>query len=241
MSTTKINVCLQFWAGDRQRAMQLARFIADLEPTKSKVADFTFVARFDTQHDPETIEYVSKKFDVHLVKTVRQMTGWPAGCNTMALDLFGQAATKFVKKQWQHKAIYLIESDVMPLTRKWLAELSKEFEQARMRRKFILGAWCPFHSPVGHINGNMLVAPDLLHRIPGLENCPPKAGWDAYFAPKFAPHWLKSRIMQNHYEFRSNIPEEILFSKVDGVTEPVVAHGTKDLSAERLVRERLGM
>ena len=66
-------------------------------------------------------------------------------------------------------------------------------------------------------------------------------GWDAYFAPKFMPHAMKSRIMQNHYDHRQNIPPEVLWSKVDGVTEPAVVHGVKDFSAERQVKEKLGI
>ena len=240
----KINLCLQFWEGDRARAMHLARFIADLEPEKNPRVAFTFVARYDTQHDQKTVEYVSKKFDTYQLTSRKPMTGWPAGCNTLALELFAQSAERRARGEWQDmKALWLIESDVMPLCRDWLSRISDEWDAAEKKGKFILGAWCPWHGngALGHINGNMLVSPDLYTLVPGLVNCPPKAGWDAYFSGKFEPHWEKSKSFANHYDYRSNIPADILWSKVDGVTEPVAVHGVKDFSAEQQVREKLGL
>jgi hypothetical protein len=222
--------------------MHLARFIADLEEKPNERWDITFVSRFDCAHDPKTVAYVGQKFGkVHLLTGRRQATGWPAGCNELALDLFSQSNDKTLRGQWDYKALYLIEADVMPLRRDWLEKLEEEWDMAAKNGKFVLGAWCPFHSPFGHINGNMLVAPDLRSRVTGIDHCPPKSGWDAYLAPKFAPHWQKSRIMQNHYDYRADIPPEILWSSVDGKTEPVVVHGVKDMSAENQVKERLGL
>jgi hypothetical protein len=235
----KMIVALQFWDGDKEKAMYLARLIADLEPVKNEKVDFAFVARFDTKPDPASVEYVSKKFNVWQLTGTRRGTGWPHGCNELALDLFQQAGYRSRKGgEWEHhKALYLIESDVLPMCKDWLSRISDEWDLAQENGKFILGSWSPYHSPVGHCNGNLLVAPDIAVRIKGLDRCPPRAGWDAFFGPKFAPHWWKSVTMQNHYDYRSNIPPEILFSCVDGVTPPAVVHGIKDKSAERQARE----
>lgn len=237
----KMVVALQFWDGDKERAMHLAKFVADLEPEFNPRIDLAFVARFDTKHDLETVKYVSRKFNTWTLTGTRRTTGWPTGCNDLALDLFQQAASRSRPGQkWaNHKALYLIESDVMPLCRDWLQRLSDEWDVAQEAGKMVMGSWSPYHSPVGHINGNMLVRPDLVFRIKGLESCPFKAGWDAYFGPKFEPVWHKSVQMSNHYDYRANIPPEILWSCVDGVTPPAVVHGVKDWSAERQVRKKL--
>lgn len=241
----KMLLALQFWEGDKERAMHLARLIADIEPKKNEAVDFAFVARFDTKHDPETIEKVSRKFNVWTLTGTRHATGWPTGCNELALDLFQQAGYRsrpgpLKDRPWQnHKAMYLIESDVMPMCKNWLARISDEWDVAQEAGKMVLGSWSPFHSATGHINGNMVVRPDIAVKIKGLETCPPKAGWDAYFAPKFFPHWYKSVLFQNHYDYRANIPAEVLFSCVDGVTPPAVVHGVKDFSAEIQVRRKL--
>lgn len=234
-------VALQFWEGDKERAMHLARLIADIELTKNAQVDFAFVARFDTQPDPATVKAVSEKFDVWELTGSRRGTGWPHGCNELAIDLLQQAGYRAKPGgPWaNHKALYLIESDVLPMCRNWLSRISDEWDVAQAAGAFLMGAWCPFHSSIGHVNGNMLVRPDIAVQIKGLDRCPPRAGWDAYFAPKFGPHWYKSVLMQNHYDYRANVPEEILFSCVDGVTPPAVVHGVKDFSAERQVRDRL--
>lgn len=235
----KMIIALQFWEGDKARAMHLARLIADLEPTKNTQVDFAFVARFDAKHDRDTVQKVSEKFDVWELTGTRRAIGWPHGCNELALDLFQQAGyrSKHGGPWANHKALYLIESDVLPMCRNWLLRISDEWDVAQENGKFILGSWCPFHSSVGHVNGNMLVAPDIAIRLKGLDRVPPRAGWDAYFATKFAPHWHKSVQMANHYDYRSNIPPEILFSCVDGVTPVAVVHGVKDRSAEIQAQE----
>lgn len=237
----KIILALQFWEGDKERAMHLARLIADIEPVKNTAVDFAFVARFDTAPDPETVQQVSRKFDVWTITGTRQGTGWPHGCNELALDLFQQAGFKSRPRgPWNnHKAIYLLESDNMPMCKNWLQRISDEWDVAQEHGAMVLGAWSPFHSSVGHINGNMLVAPDIAVKIKGLERVPERAGWDAYFAPKFFPVWHKSILICNHYDYRTNIPEEVLFSCVDGVTPPACVHGVKDFSAEMQVRPRL--
>lgn len=234
----KIVIALQFWEGDKVKAMHLARLLADLEPVKNEKVDLAFVARFDATHDQETIDYVSRKFDVWTLKGTRRGEGWPHGCNELALDLLHQAANRSRPRQsWdRHKAMYMIESDVIPACRNWLARLSDEWDFAQENGAMVMGAWCPFHAPMGHINGNMFVQPDLMLKIPGVIGCPANAGWDAFFAPKFSVAWHKSVLMQNHYDYRSNIPPEILFSCVDGVTPPAVIHGVKDFSAEMQLR-----
>src|SRR6478736_442935 len=124
--TRKMIVALQFWEGDKAKAMHLAKFIADLEPKKNELVDFAFVARFDAKHDPAVIEYVSRKFNVWTLTGTRRTEGWPDGCNDLALDLFQQSAVRTrVRGPWEnHKALYLIESDVMPMCRDWLARVS---------------------------------------------------------------------------------------------------------------------
>lgn len=232
----KVVIALQFWSGDRDRAMHLARLIADIEPAKNPNVDFAFFARFDTEHDEETVAKVSRKFNVWKMKCTREAKGWPDGCNAMALDLLQQANMRSTAEWKSVKAVYLIESDVLPMRRDWIAKLTAEWDECASRGKLLMGAWYPFHSEVGHINGNMFVHPQIVAKIKGLESVRAGRAWDTDFAPKFEPHWHKSNQMQNHYDFKRNIPPEILWSCADGKTPVAVIHGVKDFSAERQVR-----
>ncbi len=58
---SKILIALQFWKGDRDMAMKLARLMADLEPKHSDDADVLFISRFDTMQDVDAVKYVSRK------------------------------------------------------------------------------------------------------------------------------------------------------------------------------------
>lgn len=235
----KIVVALQFWEGDKDKAMSLARLIADIEPAKNEKVEFAFFARFDATHDEETVAYVSRKFNVWKMTCRIPGTGWPDGCNAMAIDLMHQA-NEWSHDRWkQIKAVYLIESDILPMRRDWLARLTAEWDVTSAQGKLLMGSFYPFHSPVGHINGNMFIDPQIVSRIKGLQACPPGRAWDTEFAVKFSPHWYKSVQMTNHYDFKRNIPGDVLFSTVDGKTPVCVVHGVKDGSGLRQVRHIL--
>lgn len=236
----KLIVCLQFWEGDSAQAMRLARLIADIEPVKNDKVDFAFAARFDTAPDPQTVAHVSRKFNVWTLTGTRREVGWPEGCNALACDMFQQAIRFKRAGKWNnHKGVYLLEGDNMPMHRNWLQALSDEWDEAQSKGKLVMGSWSPFHTPVGHINGNLIFDLELAIKVRGLEGVPQGRSWDCEFVPKFAPVWHKSRQMQSHYEHHYHIPREVLFSSVDGVTPVAVVHGVKDLSAEKLVRPHL--
>jgi hypothetical protein len=235
----KILLVIQFWSGDREKAMRLARLIADIEPVRNPLFEVAFFARSDARHDLPSVEAVSRKFNVWKLKCRRPGTGWPDGCNAMALDMIHLAYERSAAEWKDFKAVYLMESDLMPMRRDWLAAIADEWDSAEANGKYILGSWYPFHSEVGHINGNMLFSPLLIARLRGLDECPPGKAWDTEFAPRFAPHWQKSRIMANHYDWQKDIPPEVLFAPVDGITPVAIVHGVKDLSAERQVRALL--
>jgi hypothetical protein len=79
--SNKILITIPFWNGDKDQAMKLARLLADLQPVHSTTADVLFVSRFDTKHDKQTIDYVSRKFNVYYHVSQRREVGWPHGCN----------------------------------------------------------------------------------------------------------------------------------------------------------------
>ena len=199
----RILLVLQYWKGDRAQAMRLARFIADLQPGKCQNADFLFVSRFDCDHDLETIQYVSKKFNTFHYVSKRRGTGWPNGCN----DLW------FASMEWVHsmigagktpayKAVFTFEADGVPLAQNWINQFSQAWDEATSRHEtFVLGAYLTAPGP--HINGNAMFSGNpafthwITHQVGG---CPPRAGWDfvlygdfkrwgAHNFPKLKSYW----------------------------------------------------
>ncbi len=232
-----IVLCMQYWEGDKQRALSVARLIADLQAEKDDRFQFMFLRRFDaTPVDDETIGYVGRKFDILTHTCRRKEVGWPAGCNGMASDALMLAQEKWNTGEWKRvTGVWLLESDILPLYRNWLYRIEREWKTALEDGKLVMGAWSPHHSPVGHINGNMLFHPSLCDRVKGLEGSAPHIGWDVYHAQRLHRHAWKSNQMLNLYR-GTNVTEADIYAPG---TRYAFVHGIKDDSGLQIIRRRL--
>jgi len=242
---TKILLNMQFWHGDKEAAMRNSRFIADLEPKHSELADFLFSARHDCTHDTSTIEYVARKFNTFsFINKHRRAEGWPFACNEL---FFG--STDFVytqveaKKMPQYKAVMAIEADGSPMSPDWLSRLHSEWDRLHAKGANMMGALIPPGPPETdgkHINGNCLVSAEkeYLHWIARkIGGCRPTAGWDWVLAPLFKKQgWANCPGMRSFWRSPA-MPKEI-FDKLrkEGV---FFVHGVKDDSIQQLVRASL--
>jgi hypothetical protein len=229
-----IVLCMQFWEKDKEKAMQVARLISEMQPAFTNDYHFMFVARHDAIHDVNTIRQVSRRFPVWTHTCTRKEIGWPAGPNGMASDMFVESLKRFRSGLWANvEAVWLLEADILPLTIDWLSRIRTEWSEAK---KPVMGAWQPEWSPVGHVNGNMLFVPDLAARVRNLEGCPPHIPWDTYHAMALSRHWHKSAQMVNFYK-RTQVGANELWP--DNKEPYVFVHGIKDDSGIRHVRARL--
>jgi hypothetical protein len=228
---------MQYWEGDKQRALSVARMIADLQAEKDDRFQFMFLRRFDaTPVDDETIGYVGRKFDILTHTCRRKEVGWPAGCNGMASDALMLAQERWNTSEWKRvTGVWLLESDILPLYQDWLYRIEREWKMALEDGKLVMGAWSPHHSPVGHINGNMLFHPSLCDRVKGLEGSAPHIGWDVYHAQRLHRHAWKSNQMLNLYR-GINVTEADIYAPG---TRYAFVHGIKDDSGLQIIRRRL--
>ena len=227
-----LRIALQYWNGDREQALTLARRMADIEDKPRTDVDIEFVLRFDAKEpSKETLEYVGQKFKVSVYRCTRRGEGHPAGCDDVFHDYLGKCwerslrDPKFVQTV---DGVWFFEGDNVPLRKDWLDVMVAEWKEARQAGKLILGCWHPEGSPVGHINGNLIAVPDLFGRIKGLEGCPSQVAWDLYHAQKFEPHWFKSKNLANLYR-QTNVPKKWLFDRA-GKPKFANCHGVKDSS-----------
>jgi hypothetical protein len=199
----KLLLVLQYWKGDRDQAMALARFIADLQPFKCANADFLFVARFDCPHDMDAINYVSKKFNVSHYVSKRRGTGWPNGCNDLWFGAMEWVQSMMAERRIPaYKAIFTFEADGVPLSPNWINQFSADWDaEAKKHETFVFGA--QLEAPGPHINGNAMVSghPAFLHWVVRkVGGAPPNAGWDyvlyrdfkkwgAWNYPKLRSYW----------------------------------------------------
>jgi hypothetical protein len=228
----KIVLCAQYWAGDKEAMMRNLRRISDNEPSFREDTEILLCARFDCEHDPVTIEHISKKFKVDTFTSPRRGTGWPHGCNELAFAVLNESAVRYIKGDWQNvKAIFIFESDCIPIAKDWLDVVHSEWDEAESQGKLVSGCWSPYHGDgFGHINGNLLAHPYLatLHRLIG---CDPTRGWDDWLSSQVHQVWHKAGFIKNLYKATNVADCDFASDWIPG-KRAVLIHGVKDMSAE---------
>lgn len=234
----RLLIVLQFYKGDQNHAMQLARFIADIQPGRCENADFLFVSRFDCPQDHQTVRYVSKKFNTWTYTSKRRGVGWPHGPNEL---WFGSMEWVYhmieARKIPAYKAVFTFEADGVPLAPNWInVFLNSWNEQEAKAPLFVFGAY--LLAPGPHINGNAMFSgnPAFLHWVAKkVGGAPPRAGWDyALYAdfkrwgaadfPKLKSYWGTKTFSEEG--FKQALSQEIVY-----------IHGVKDMSLLKMARK----
>jgi len=232
----KLLLALQFYGGDKEMAMRLARLIADLEPRHSEFADFLFVSRFDCEQDLKTVEYVSQKFNTHTyINRHRRGTGWPHGPNDLWFGTMDHIYDFSQAKRFPpYKAVLTFEADACPLVPNWHRELSRAWDEKPVK---VLGSLLQY--PGWHINGNALFSADLkfLYWVSRqIGGCSPISGWDFKLAKEFKQAgWADCPKMNSHWQTKTMSEERIEELRNSGV---VFLHGVKDNSVIAHMRKR---
>jgi hypothetical protein len=233
----KLCIVLQYWECDRERAMELARFIAELERHRRDDVAFIFFCRWDAAApDPVTCMQVSAKFNTAYAFTSRyKWIGWPGGPNGMAREAL-EAAPIWLRHNFLPRlqsapdALLMIEPDCVPFARGWLDQLIAAWDR-RHDGTWQIGAWRGSGGPEGHINGNCLIRADIGRVLP-LQVITPHLAWDCAIAPLMRDHWIDSKLIVNHFDSRN--------ATKDAIPETaVLVHGYKDDSAMQLARHYL--
>jgi len=185
----KGTIAVQFWAGDKAKAMRLAKFIADLEPVRRDDIDFVFIARWDCDHDEVAVAHVSRKFNVRKLRCVAHGEGHPWGCWVIWFSLMEWFYhMKSQNKIPDYKWIMALEADVVPISKNWINECDEEF--ARLNTCLVGAESSDTFNCSQHLNGNIMVTGNLdflkwLVMGVTMTGVPPKQPWDIYLFPKF--------------------------------------------------------
>jgi hypothetical protein len=190
---------LMFWNGDKDQANKLARLIADIEPAKRTDVIFLFSARYDTDHDAATVQYVKNKFPVETFKSTHMAAGWPDGPNKLMGDSY-MHCVKIARQRnipIEDEFVLFIEPDVVPLKNDWLDRIMKEY---RGCGKKILGSWIgKTNSCQAHVNGNMCMRLDFWRTCDEIFHPRKRAAWDTNLWPYIQPHAAPSREIWNDW------------------------------------------
>lgn len=149
---------------------------------------------------------------------------YPKGPNDTALELMREDWTGF-------RAVLLLEPDCAVVTPEWLHALSLDWGRAAAAGKLIMGSWHPInadHPTMGHLNGNLMFAPDIASRI-DIPDVPDDKPWDTFLAATFQPHWCRTGLIKNLNRHRTATTKQIETPEC-GTKPPVLIHGVKDNS-----------
>jgi hypothetical protein len=159
--STKLLIALQFWKGDMAQALELAKFMADLEPKHNAQADLVLVHRVDCPAPTQIVGHVSRKFNTFVYKSPRSEQGWPQGCNALMESTVEWAYCMMdAGRLPKYKAIFLCEADGGPVSRDWVAKMSNAWDEANKRKPVVI-AGPLVYGPSEHINGNCMLSGDL--------------------------------------------------------------------------------
>lgn len=229
--TDKILIALQFWAGDRDQADGLTRYLVDLEPEHSNYADFLVVNRHDCTVPVGMVENLSRRFNVWKYQAPRGMTGWPAGCNSLWTNTTQWVKSMIEAKRIPHyKAIFVCESDGSPVFRDWVRRMSLAWDQAN-RPNPVCVAGPVVQIPAEHMNGNLLMsgATEQLRWLARMaQGVPATAGWDWILSSEFKKRgWASIPGMLSLYNTRGYTEGQFRKMQEDQV---IWVHGVKDTS-----------
>ena len=155
---------LQFFSGDKHRAIELARLMADLEPAKRDDVVFIFARQDNCPMDDEIQAaqlYVGRKFSVmDMVTKVDPEKKYPGVC----FDAFASACQQL--SDWYHTGLlpygnaFFFEADGAPLRSTWIDDIKRAHTETLMAGKRVTGPAMRFggidsmHQPAGHVNGS---------------------------------------------------------------------------------------
>lgn len=188
---------LQIWDGDKTQGMELARLLADIEPTYREDVIFLFSHRFDCSFDEDTIAYVSKKFKVKKFTSYSRGTGWPQGPNDLMRDSYQHCIELERKGQLPGiNGVMFIEPDCIPTDMNWLNHLLHEWKNCG---KDVLGCWLMAGDcGVEHINGNCIIHINFWKKCREIL-LPRSGGWDADNRHIILPNGAPSRLIWSDY------------------------------------------
>jgi len=194
-------LALQFYDGDKQEAMALAKLIADIETERRDDVAFVFSARNGTSADPAVIRYVEQKFtNVFSTVSKSKRTGWPAGCNDLMAETYAFCINLVRTKKVQALGVLLMEADAVPLAKDWINQLKEEYKLCLDAGKFVMGPWLKKgDAPLEHVNGNCILHIDFWQKCKVILRPPVFGGWDATLASNILPHAYPSKLMWSDY------------------------------------------
>jgi hypothetical protein len=220
----KLVIAIQFWQGDLERAMRVARLIADIEPRRREDVIFAFCRRFDTVENKltrDTFLHVGTKFSVISIRSAREATGHPDGCYATWAGTLDALSGAWAAGNLRAHSALMIEADGVPLRADWIDVLLAEHQVTLWSGKRVTGPVT--ERPIRHVNGSFALHLSLWLDRPSLHVCPPGQAWDLFHAAVLMSEARPMNSMCNYYGKCAWSPESLA----------VAARGTAYLCSQK--------
>jgi len=173
-------IALQYYKEDRERALTLARLLADIEPSPRDDLLLALICRPDTppsRYDGLTLRHCEKKFPTMMIVSPRGTCTWPESCGDLWAGTMDYFSRIFECGAAKHHSIFTADGgDGVPLHRNWINLLSSEHDRTISLGKLITGTPSKLgYSPL-HVNPNMASHLSIWQKVPSLRTTPRSDG-----------------------------------------------------------------
>jgi len=198
----QVATVLQFWEGDREQAMRLARLLADLEPgprgrylvMASQRGDFSFPGYGEAE------EYLMEKFKVVRVPArVDDAKSYPGIAHDPWWSVVSRLADMFLAGMVPFHSFFTVEPDGCPMSRDYHERIVSTHEETLLAGKWVTGQRMRFGG-MDHVNGSAVFEAHFVADHPSLGRCPRNAAWDIFHGPLLVPNTCHSVVIQNAYD-----------------------------------------
>lgn len=204
-------IAIQYWAGDEQRALRVARLIADIEPQPRADVHVYLIRRWDCPPSTDldrTAAHVRTKFPVGVLQSDEPGEGHPCGANVLWTYAMRQLAVRWLQGSGM-PSVLLAEHDSVPLSRDWIERLKLEHAAALSGGKRISGCLMERPGPIPHVNGSMLMHLSAWFDHPSLHVTPAWEAWDVWHRVVLGNECRPTPLIRNIYGARNWSPEAL--------------------------------
>lgn len=212
-------VAIQMWEGDRDRALRLARLLADIEPEYRSDMVVVLSRRHDLETSPaelETVMHCNQKFVTYSVQVERlkdpklqadgvyaariARVGHPDGSNDLWDGTMSALHARWFSGDLNYPFVFTVEADGCPIAHDWARRLLRAHERSLIEGKNVTGPL--MRLPFAHVNGTMVLNLGWWADHPSLRHTPDGLAWDLFHRETFVAACRPTQEIRNIYGAR---------------------------------------
>jgi hypothetical protein len=136
-------VAVQYYEGDMERALSLARLLADIQPRRRDDVLLSLACQPGTPATPlldATLKHCARKFPTEAITSRLGAVGHPQGCTALFAGVASHYCDRWNRGELEHDAIFMVDGgDSVPLHPDWIDIATREHDRTCAAGKLITG------------------------------------------------------------------------------------------------------